>query len=537
MKNKLISIKHSSVILAEYLGEISARKIESNTVDWPIIEKQIIEALGLENQDIASMVLNSIFRPLIQTAPREKIRELFDEGFVSGTFNLNERLEQPPFIAKEDNENLREWVKKQVDLEVSRMMKADPFKMRWLHLIKQESPLELSDRIFLMLFLKFEDGKRLMDKIPNQLFQDVFIRMISIFLWRHPYAYPDSDADYNAKAASIALKMLPRIQNLSLKELFNYSLAAGALAVDMKSSASAASTINKTTGNIIFYNIGDETEEARLERMFSELSTKASRLIGIDSWTDFEKQIVNSNKPVKLVWFPDDVAETIFDLLFIQKLLETNQNLSVVMVPRTGLHGYRFGNDASSKDIFSFVNLNKTDTFMSLWQNIFDQRFTFSNSGPSWGAVCGPDLSEEVVDHILDSEAILVKGSRSYEMLQGINKDAYFASMGCREFTQSCTQVDSELGLLLSIYQPAGLPSFSGFRNRHLKEAPLFPTDRLGNVTTMTALEFQKAIHSPQYQQILKQFPDKLTANHWIKSEATKSGKTIAKVINDYSIE
>jgi hypothetical protein len=105
-------------------------------------------------------------------------------------------------------------------------------------------------------------------------------------------------------------------------------------------------------------------------------------------------------------------------------------------VPKAG----RLGTDAAYEDILE--SLEK-----SLFKNLNELknrgRFTISKNGPTQGTVNGKKMSKEVAAFIESSNAVFVKGARSYEMLQGIKKTAYFAFVVCREFSEAVTGLDA----------------------------------------------------------------------------------------------
>lgn len=523
----------SPLALAEFL-ESAIERGDADKLDKAEISSLVENVFQLE-PETRDFLLESVMTPLIHPAPAEQIGLLFGDNFASGTFMLSERLQTLPFLFPSDNVNLRAWVHQQVSSELVRMRKTKEPQLRWLEMTDGEFGLSLEDRVFLFLFLRGEDGMILLEKIPNQIFQDVFLRIISTLVWRHQYAWPHADAAYNDNMKDIAFAMLPQLTDLSLRDLFSYTVTAGVMGLDMKSVASAASLIDRSADNFIRYYNGEESEAERLERMFTDLQRKAERPFAIDSWADFEQQIVNARHPVQLTWFHDDVGETIFDLFFIMRLLQHNSNITVVSVPRSDAYaGIRYGNDASSVDFFAHFLTHPR--LMPLFRiMIEEQRFRFSREGPCWGAVIGPELSSEVVEEVLRSEAIVVKGARSHETLNGINKDAYFAQAVCREMSESITGVDGKTGMVVFAKQEAGLPTFQGFRSRHQRSEPLIGTGRHSWAVSMTVREYVDSFKSAQYKNLLGLFHgDRIRLNKYIKTISEKTGLTIAQVIHDF---
>ncbi|MBR1735247.1 MAG: hypothetical protein IJ730_07405, partial [Alphaproteobacteria bacterium] len=264
-----------------------------------------------------------------------------------------ERLSRPAFISPSDNLPFYEWVKNNVSSELLRLKKADAKAHELLCNKEIEKGISVNDFVFLSMFLVDKNqGKRLIEQVPNQIYQDVFRKLISFFMFDDVNRYPYAEKSYNEKVEAVSLAILDKISDVSVYDLFRYSIAAGALGVDMKSSASAASPIQRGLRNIIFYDAGkDEDFTEKVKRMKDELDLKVQEPLVIDFWKEFESDFLNNEEKKSLVWFHDDVAETVFDLFFIQKILSCNSKLDIISIPRSGKHGIRFGNDASSTDI------------------------------------------------------------------------------------------------------------------------------------------------------------------------------------------
>ena len=464
--------------------------------------------------------ISRFISPRMPAASPDKIERLFDKGFIPGTFYVGERLFNADFLRPEDRiGTFRQWIHAQVKSELGRIKRASPSHIQNAVNCEATYGLPLEDLVYLTLFLKDEKGVMLMNKIPNQIFQDIFLRIISYYLFGDPYGYPDTELAFNARMASVVKYVIPQVKGYSLKQLFNLSVAAGALGIDLKSSASAASAIN--VNNVIPYFNGEETEQQRLERMWLDLEKKSERSLAIDFWPEFEEQVVKAKRPITITFFHDDYGETMLDLLFIEKLLKTNSNITLISVPRSG----RYGNDATPEDI--------TENLSTGLATLLQQgRYRISSKGPSQGAASGLEFSDEVVDLVSASEAIIGKGARSYEMLQGIKKDGYFSYMVCREYSETVTGVDSDTGLSVFIKQEAGLPTFSGFKQRNKRQMPLVGAGRVGWVASMTAKEYEQAVKDEKYKAIVQQFDgDKLAANQWLLDEAGNRGLTVSQVI------
>ncbi|MCK4731921.1 MAG: hypothetical protein KAT65_05620 [Methanophagales archaeon] len=103
-------------------------------------------------------------------------------------------------------------------------------------------------------------------------------------------------------------------------------------------------------------------------------------------------------------------------------------------------------------------------------------------------------MSKEVAALIENSNTIFVKGARSYEMLQGIKKTAYFAFVVCREFREAVTGLDARNLPLVLIRQGSGECSFRNFKYR-AKRRYTFPDGRTIYIAERTAIEYINKRH------------------------------------------
>ncbi|MFA5100676.1 MAG: ARMT1-like domain-containing protein, partial [Candidatus Omnitrophota bacterium] len=467
---------------------------------------------------------------------RESLSRFVDTDYEV-PFTVGERANKPLFLPEAERLPLRDWVASAVKGEMAKLKGAGLVYPSCEEMILNQYGARVSDLAFLALYLRAENDQRLMDLIPNHAFQDYLLRIMSLFIHGSPYlcfdlnplAHPERA--FNVKIGKVVSSILPRLKRLSLKEALSYSLAAGALGLDLKSAISAASLLSDE--GFIKFSSGAESHRQRVNRMYLQLKERAQRPWAIDFWPEFEREIVRSAEPCILVCLHDDYAETMFDLLFLQKLLKLNPALTVVSMPRA----YQYGNDASYEDVVEAINMScledlasrwpwlgaltdlqrkiasarviklpsrplspkpdflKTPVFRSLRRYIKEGRFILlPEIGPTAGVVEPLKLSQEALDWIMKSKALFVKGARSYEMMQGIKKVAYFGYMVCREFSEAVTGIDSAKGYSVFIKQEAGVPSFRGFKQRHTRTIGLFDTGKKGQVALMTAREYAEAI-------------------------------------------
>lgn len=120
----------------------------------------------------------------------------------------------------------------------------------------------------------------------------------------------------------------------------------------------------------------------------------------------------------------------------------------------------RCGNDATYDSIRDF--LERKFHFL---RN--ESRFHVSKKGPKVGGVNLLKLDPEVMDLIEKADALDVRGARSYEMMQGVNKETFFGFMVCRGFSESVTGLPAKRSPFIYLHQGPGEYSFKGFKARH----------------------------------------------------------------------
>jgi hypothetical protein len=246
-------------------------------------------------------------------------------------------------------------------------------------------------------------------------------------------------------------------KNLQIIDWLRLSVAAGLLGIDEKPVHAATSRID--TRSAIKLPSGDGNA-SDVKRVADSLQAAANSRCRIDATDRFLKNLEKSKfKNFEIVSFPDDYLETIILLKYYEILLKNYSKLKIHFVPRSII----CGNDATYKDVNNFI-----EKIHYLKDN---DRFHLMDSGPKVGGLNLLKLSKEVLREIKNSKLIDVRGARSYEMMQGINKEIYFGFMVCRELSESIvglpTADNPEDTPFIYICQKAGERSFEGFKERN----------------------------------------------------------------------
>ena len=195
------------------------------------------------------------------------------------------------------------------------------------------------------------------------------------------------------------------------------------------------------------------------------------------------------------MFFPDDLGETIFDLFQLQEQLAFNPALNITIIPRAA----KFHNDASYDELEEML---ARGVFGDLRRWRDEGRVRLCEYGPRNGSIEGPKISTRAAEEMLGADALYIKGSRSYELLAtGIRVPTFAAQVVNREFSESVFGVDLKAGLPVLRYIQA-FPDYCGFRERHIRHEPLFPTGRPDWQSAMTALESARFTRSQGFSEL-----------------------------------
>lgn len=430
-----------------------------------------------------------VFR-LILGFPRDSaspadLMGLFENDYFPGTFSIGEIDQNPGFLCGETSIGYEPWVRREVQRELDAMKRVeglDACTAKGSH---------IEDDILELLSYRFEDDRRLCDMIALQEYTDVFRRLILALLLGETEWEINTYKELNELGGAIALAIVAELDEKPLHELLKMSLAAGLIGLNLKTSAAATSQIH--TPGIIPLDLCKSPGE-QIGRVFRRLCDKAQEGIALDYWQSYEDQLLGAQSKT-LVVFTDDYIETIFDLKFVERQLNHNPNLAVLLIPRAG----RYGNDASYEDL---VVLLEKPVFRALKMQIEQGRLEVCADGPRLGTVNGLKISTGVADRLKRCDAVLVKGARAYEMLQGIGKRAYFGFAVCREISEAVTGIDAETGALVFIHQRPYQRTFWGFRNRGMRPHEFRPS-RISFLCRVTAKDVHESDLLPSFYQDL----------------------------------
>lgn len=433
----------------------------------------------------------------IAAAPYGFVRDLPNKGFAATSQDYN-RLACPPPYIRGEKAGFELWARMttQQDINIITYEQTLPKQL-------YGNPEHTPEVVATALQYTSSQG-RLCDIIPNQNYIDYIRRAIGLYLAHNPDQLFYTEKSYNDVIVMIAMSIILRdLQEKSgsrptegrLKKLMVYSILAGVIGLDMKCSHCATSEINRENGSFC----GGKSDEATTVTIGDWLKTKISNNTlfcpELFVWDKYRDLVLS--RPCTEVFFPDDLGETLFDMFRIQEEMTYNNQLNVIIVPRSG----RYHNDAAFEDMKWIL---QKPCFSELARFLDHGRLIINDKGPRGGALEGPKLSQDIVDVLLEkADVVFIKGSRSYELIAtGMRIPTFAAQTVSREFSESVIGADAQKGIPSLTYFHI-FPDFWGFKQRHLRQDPLFPTGRRNWQASMTAIESAKFRESTEFNNLV----------------------------------
>ena len=376
--------------------------------------------------------------------------EICNKDYKPGTFTLDSITPDADFL--ESPMTFDEWIENTLEDDLEIIEKAYPT------LFQHESKHNITQKVKKALNIRpIGEDISLKHKIWYQENSDIIRRLIMTILASSPDfsldIYPNLTNNRQAFIFKV-VNWLKKFKNPGLKDWLHLSVAAGLLGIDEKPFHAATSSINPVKSIIL--NRPKEDEEIEIQRVGNEIWKAAKSPCRIDATNIFFHTLeMSSHCGFRIVSFPDDYLETIILLKFYEELLKHFHNIEIDCIPRST----RCSNDATYDDIQEFL-----EKFPYLKN---DTRFCLIENGPKVGGINLLKLHPNVIKLIEKASLLDIRGARSYEMMQGVNKEAYFGFMVCREFSESVIGLPAEDRPFVYLRQSPQEHSFKGFTLRH----------------------------------------------------------------------
>lgn len=413
-----------------------------------------------------------------KAASRKGIERFFGPYRLPGTSSIGLRRLCPELFQDTIHDTIEpydQWLERTVNTIILRMASHHPAGSGLN--VSARFREELVEKVSLILDFKDKNGTLLCNLIPQQMYEDVFVRMLTMMIEKkttvdEPYLYEM----FNRMCHRLAMSLLSCLEtngilhpeDSCIRPLIYISVLSGYVGINLKSSASAASTLlNRELLPIEEGWIKDmtsvqavpERELDTMSRRMLSMSRMSGGAFGIDSLDIYFKEVIQAVDPTLLVFFSDDYLESIIDLKRFEIMMARNPRLSVLFVPRNG----RYGNDFAREDIPVILSEPGFEKLALLHRQ---GRFVVCPDGPMAGCIDVRYVSETLIRQIdmLSQQKTLVfetKGCRNFEMIQGQLSAPWYTSFNCnRALSIRTVGIDME-PVFLRI--PSGMKAYDGF--------------------------------------------------------------------------
>ncbi len=462
------------------INQVKSSQIEFPYLFYKEFKGRVLYSKSL--QDAPQSFKNNLIRLVLSKennpASRNQIKKYFGPWRMPGTSSIGLRHQYPELFQDtldSKKETYDNWLKRTLTQTVNRLFlkQGIVFEINEANLKRKT----LIDRIKTILELEDSNGFLLRDLIPQQIYEDVFIHMALIMLSGHPAPEePCLYLEFNEICHRLAMTLINfldksghlKADDAGIEKLIKIAVLSGYAGINLKTSASAASTLLnrecipidpiwiKNLKNV--YAVAPADIE-KLARRMMDISEDNGGKYGIDAVAGYFEEVVDTAEPTLLAFFSDDYMETIIDLKRFEIILSRNPFLSILFIPRNG----RYGNDFAFEDA-SRVIRDPAFTKLAAYQK--EGRFYASESGPKAGCIDPRFISENLIGEmeLLSRGKKLIfetKGCRNFEMLQGQLTVPWYTSFNCNR-ALSIRTVGIDLQPVF-IRIPPGSKAYDGF--------------------------------------------------------------------------
>ncbi|HTP09559.1 MAG TPA: hypothetical protein VMP08_14990 [Anaerolineae bacterium] len=385
---------------------------------------------------------------------------------------------------------------------------------------------EIVQKIDKMLTFEALGGVPLCEAIPQQLYEDIFIRMVALLLEEESTsATINFYREFNAICHRIALALIDRLESEGIigteinriAKLIQIAVLSGYVGINLKSSASAASTLLNRDfaplkeGWVQSITAVNEVPAAEINQVVDNLlmvSEKPEGQFGLESLLKYQAEVIKTEIPTLLVFFCDDYLESVVDIKRLEVILDGNPHLVVLFIPRSG----RYGNDIAYDDMEDILQESQFD---SLHKHVKSERFYISPHGPKSGCIDPRYMSKALIGEIstLSKGKRVIfetKGCRNFEMLRGDLQIPWYAGFNCNRALSVRTV--GIYGPPVFVRIPPGLRAYDQFVQPAIGHCPSYQT-ALVRFARMTTRQLYTALGSAFYQTMLERSENELRLN------------------------
>lgn len=305
-----------------------------------------------------------------------------------------------------------------------------------------------------------------------------------------------------------------RLAGLDTDALARLAVAAGLIGLDRKGGPTRCTPIP----------LPDPTAAADLEHVWRRLAPYTDLVPAVDHLDTLHDHLATGR--TRLAWWLDDLIETAFDLLLIQRLTATNPRLQVTVVPKHGRHD----NDACTADV---VRLLRLPAYAALRATVNTGRVVLTHRGPRMATANPVKLHPDLLRAIHTCDLMVCKGGRVHEMLAGnVAAPMFTAYVAVRPFTEAQAGVDSTDAPLLIFGAEAGEWPWWGFHGRADRTLQL-PSGRTIAACHTTVVEHDRRARTRDLLHLVDDLADLVTAWPTVAARYSRAAGAEIRLVHD----
>jgi hypothetical protein len=403
---------------------------------------------------------------------------------------------------------------------------------------------EIVQKILCMLAFETHEGIHLSEAVPQQEYEDILIRMVALLIEdKPPNGAMNFYREFNAICHRISLALIDRMVKNNIvgfepnhiTKIIQLAVLSGYVGINLKSSSSAASTLlnrnyvplkDSWIQNIKAVNDVSTDEINAVVDNLVDISDRPEGQFGLESILQYQEEVIEATFPITIVFFCDDYLESMVDIKRFEVMLDANDHLTVLFIPRNG----RYGNDLAYEDIEVIMQERQ---FIGAQKHLASGRFYISPNGPKSGCIdpryIGRKLLNEI-DSLGKGKRVIfeTKGCRNFEMIQGNLQIPWYAGFNCdRALSIRTVGID---GSPVFFRIPPGLKAYDRFTQPTIGSSPSYQTAQV-RFARMTTRQLYAALDSDLYRSMLDVSKDERRLNTDLTQLGESLGMTFAELI------